>query len=341
MRTEIFRLDMPFHDELEFHRWDFGATDGKPSSARQDAALAEGGAGDDSGPKIVIISGIQGDQLNGPYISWKLIRYFRENPGVLKTGRIRIIPAANPLAINVSTPYWPFDLSNLNALFPGYEQGETTQRIAARLNVALEGHDWCISLAAAVERLKEIPQIRLYEPSHDAEPEARLFGLPLIWRRGSDHPLNRLLFAAQMGYGGMPTFAIHCGAPRRLNRFYADMTFLGVLRFLAGIGIIDESAIPASSTAEAPRGRLPFEGIRLSVDDNAMQSVRSPSAGLFVLENDLGHLVRRGDLIGVIADPATGEPAVDVLAPEDGLLVTVKLDPLTYEGELLARIAPV
>jgi predicted deacylase len=324
MRTEIFRLDMPFHDELEFYRWDFSAD-----------------AGSDDGPKIVVISGIQGDQLNGPYISWKLIRFFRENPAALRSGRIRIIPAANPLAINVSTPYWPFDLSNLNALFPGYEQGETTQRIAARLFSALEGHDWCVSLAAAVERLKEIPQIRLYEPSHGAEPHARLFGLPLIWRRSSHHPLDRLLFAAQMGAAGIPTFAIHCGAPRRLNRFYADMTFLAVLRFLAGIGMIDDAAIPESTAAQEPRGRLPFDGLRLSVDDDSVTEVRSPAAGLFVLENDLGRAVREGDLIGRVADPATGEPAVDVVAPHAGLLVTVKLDPLTYEGELLARVAPI
>ena len=42
-----------------------------------------------------------------------------------------VIPAVNVLGVNTRSRHWPFDGTDMNRMFPGYDGGETTQRIAA------------------------------------------------------------------------------------------------------------------------------------------------------------------------------------------------------------------
>ena len=52
--------------------------------------------------------------------------------------RVRILPAVNVLGLNTRSRLWPFDGSDLNRMFPGYDAGETTQRIASAVLAATE-----------------------------------------------------------------------------------------------------------------------------------------------------------------------------------------------------------
>ena len=47
---------------------------------------------------------------------------------------------------------------------------------------------------------------------------------------------------------------------------------------------------------------------------------------------------KKGELLGIIADPLTGNINERVTAPADGLLFTLREYPVVYPGSLLARI---
>lgn len=52
--------------------------------------------------------------------------------GLLNGGKsILVIPAANAFSMNIHKRFWPVDNTDVNRMFPGYDKGETTQRIAA------------------------------------------------------------------------------------------------------------------------------------------------------------------------------------------------------------------
>ena len=44
--------------------------------------------------------------------------------------KILIIPSCNPYSLNIQKRFWPIDNTDINRMFPGYDLGETTQRIA-------------------------------------------------------------------------------------------------------------------------------------------------------------------------------------------------------------------
>lgn len=308
MRTEFYNFDMPLHENLSFNKWEFEA------ESKTD------------GPRISFIAGLNGDELNGLYIAWKLIRYFRENPTALKKGSIRILPAANPIATNLASHEWPFDKSDLNKMFPGYDKGETIQRIAAILFNEIKDSDYIINFHTITEMVQELPQVRLFDPNHKFEELAKEFGLKLVWKRAATHPIQKTFFSAQMGSLGIPSFAIHLGAARRMNPYLAASTFDGILHFLKSLGVIEDSPPPPNTEI-------------LVCENHNLHEVYSPDAGLFMIETQLGAELKKGDILGRIIDPITGDEALRVESPVSGLLSTIRIHPLTYEGNLLARIA--
>lgn len=59
-----------------------------------------------------------------------------------------MIPAANALSANIHKRFWPVDNTDVNRMFPDYDKGETTQRIAADIFEAVSSYDCGIQLAS-------------------------------------------------------------------------------------------------------------------------------------------------------------------------------------------------
>ena len=85
-------------------------------------------------PRAVLVAGMHGNELNGVFVLARLAAFLKsvESGGQTQRlqGRIRVIPAVNVLGLNARARNWPFDNTDINRMFPGYHQGETTQRIA-------------------------------------------------------------------------------------------------------------------------------------------------------------------------------------------------------------------
>ena len=114
----------------------------------------------DNGKRISIVTGIHGDELEGQYICYEVIRRIKEHPECL-TGTVDIYPAMNPLGIDSVTRGIPgFDL-DMNRVFPGSEHGTMTEYIAHQIIQDLSGADLCVDIHASNIYLTEIPQIRI------------------------------------------------------------------------------------------------------------------------------------------------------------------------------------
>lgn len=68
-----------------------------------------------------------------------------------------MIPAANTLSMNIHKRFWPVDNADVNRMFPGYDKGEATQRIAADIFEAVSSYDYSIQLASFYLRGKFLP----------------------------------------------------------------------------------------------------------------------------------------------------------------------------------------
>lgn len=315
MREEILRLDLPLHEEARFRLLRYGPTRPK-------------------GPTVSIMSGLHGDEYNGPYICWRLARLLDDVedglvPGLKIRGAVRMVPAANPVGMNISERFWPFDETDLNRLFPGYDRGETAQRVARALFDALAECDYCLDIHSSNIFLKECAQVRLYEGGAKYADLARSFGLDVIWRRATTTPLVKTFFAWNVAQSGVPTFSLQVGSSVRINRFYADLTLRGIVRFLLEVGVL-----VGRPPLAAPDGR------NILVGPGGVVEVVARESGLFVIENELGTFVEPGEILGRLIDPVDPRPPIDIVAPRRGFLFTIRSHPLTYQGSLIARIAP-
>ena len=83
-------------------------------------------------PRICVVTGTHGDELEGQYVCFRLNRILAENPQFV-SGIVDIYPAVNPLGIDSITRGIPrFDL-DMNRIFPGDAKGTTEEVIAAKI----------------------------------------------------------------------------------------------------------------------------------------------------------------------------------------------------------------
>ena len=99
--------------------------------------------------RICIVTGIHGDELEGQYVCYELIRRIEAEKEKLK-GIVDIYPAINPLGIDSITRGIPmFDL-DMNRIFPGsLTDGALSEYVAARVVEDMDGADMAVDIHAS------------------------------------------------------------------------------------------------------------------------------------------------------------------------------------------------
>ena len=112
---------------------------------------------------LAVMGAIRGDEFQQMYTAAKLVQELSrlEAEGRLsKECGLLVIPCAGQFSMNVSRRFWPLDNTDINRMFPGYDKGETTQRLAWRIFEALKGYTYGIHLTSLYLPGDFIPHIR-------------------------------------------------------------------------------------------------------------------------------------------------------------------------------------
>ena len=111
-KTEIYTLGSPYREDLKITGYAFGQ--------EQKSAC--------------IVGSIRGNEVQQLYVCSQIVRKLEELEAAGKIAKdkgILVIPSINHHAMNIGKRFWPVDNTDINRMFPGYDLGETTQRIAA------------------------------------------------------------------------------------------------------------------------------------------------------------------------------------------------------------------
>src|SRR5215813_10338246 len=93
-----------------------------------------------SAPRALVTAGIHGDE--GPWGAWAIHNFLVQTSVSDLQGSLRVVPAANPLAMEADARNAPLDTLDLNRVFPGSADGSHTERLAAALVThAVDGAD--------------------------------------------------------------------------------------------------------------------------------------------------------------------------------------------------------
>lgn len=273
--------------------------------------------------RISIVTGTHGDELEGQYVCYELQRRIRETPECL-TGIVDVYPALNPLGIDSITRGIPaFDL-DMNRIFPGAENGSMPEYIAARIVDDLQGSDMVIDFHASNIFLKEIPQVRINTLSRDVlVPYAKKLNVDFIWVHAAATVLESTL-AYSLNSIGTPTLVVEMGVGMRITKDYGNQLVDGIFALMKDMGIW---------TGEATTPKEPIIS-----EDGEVSFINAGSSGVFVPAVEHWKDVKKGEHIGDILNPLTGEVAERILSPADGIVFTLREYPIVSEGSLIARI---
>ena len=149
MKKEIlFSMKSPYRDDFAIEGYQFG-----------------------SGEKTVAVVGaMRGDEIQQQYICAKLVAALKEleRKGKIADGKgILVIPSCNPFSMNVSKRFWAMDGTDINRMFPGYDKGETTQRIAAALFAQIKDYKYGIQMASFYMPGDFVPHVRMLQTGYE------------------------------------------------------------------------------------------------------------------------------------------------------------------------------
>lgn len=275
------------------------------------------------GPRISIVTGIHGDELEGQFVCYELQRRIQAERQKLK-GIVDVYPALNPMGIDTITRGIPgFDL-DMNRTFPGSSTGAVTEQIAGKVMEDLAGSDLVIDIHASNLFLREIPQVRISEETAETlVPYAKLLNVDLIWVHSAATVLRATL-AHSLNARGVKTLVVEMGVGMRVTPEYGKQLTDGIFNVMKFLGVWD--GYPENLSRSVCLG------------GSDVSYMNAPVSGVFLPSVLHQHLVQEGESIGQILDPLRGEVLADLKAPCGGLVFTLREYPIVDEGSLIARI---
>ena len=306
--TEIFTSELPVGEKLSIKRTRFEPLEKANNKIK----------------RISIVSGIHGDELEGQLVIYLLATWLKNNSDKLK-GIVDIYPSVNSLGVDSITRGFPLYDIDLNRAFPGSANEFLPGQVVFALANDVKGSDIAIDIHSSNIFLREIPQIRINkEFSKSTLPLAKELNCDFIWIHDAVTVLEST-FSHTMNSMGTKTLVVEMGVGMRLTKAYGHQLLLGILNLMKKEGII-----------ECKDDFIVREAFNSEVGE--VYYLNAPKSGLFVPALDHCAIIKKDEKIGDIVDPLTGAIHATLVAPNDGILFTLREYPVVYEGSLIARI---
>lgn len=273
--------------------------------------------------RICIVSGLYGDELQGQYICYEVIRRIKMNFDKL-TGIVDVYPSVNPMGLDSKNRMIPGSGMDMNTLFPGSKSGALGEYTASCLFDDMKLADVCIDVHASNLYVQEIPQVRMNNDKVDELlPIAECLNLDMIWIHPSTSVLQGSL-AYSLNQVGVKSMVIESGEAYNINQEYCNKIVDGLFVLMKHLGIWTGDTV------------IPKKAILVKDDDIAY--INSESSGIFIPNVKAHDRVKKGDEIGTIVSVITGSVEEIVNAPKDGIICSIRNYPVIEEGSLIARI---
>ena len=273
-----------------------------------------------------IVGAIRGNEVQQLYICSKLVQRLKEleQKGAIASGKcITVIPSVNHYSMNVGKRFWPSDNTDINRMFPGYNLGETTQRIAAGLFEAVKGYEYGIQLASFYIPGDFVAHVRMMDTGYQNASLANLFGLPYVVIR-KPRPIDTTTLNYNWQVWESNAFSVSTNKTDSIDEQSAQQAVSAILRFLNRMGIL----------------RYNCHGgfISSTIHEDELMSVVSDVPGIFLRRKNAGEEVQVGDVLAEIIDPLEGEIREQILAPSDGVIFFAHDEPLVMEHSTVFKL---
>lgn len=273
--------------------------------------------------RICIVSGLYGDELQGQYICYEVIKRIKMHYASL-TGIVDVYPSVNLMGLDSRTREVPGSGMDMNMLFPGSKSGALGEYTASCLFDDIQGSDVCVDVHASNLYIHEVPQVRMNNDKVDELlPIARCLNTDMIWIHPSTSVLNGSLVYS-LNQVGVKSVVIESGVAYRIDQKYCNQIVDGLFVLMKEMGIWQgETVVPKQNVVTA---------------DDDITYINAESSGIFIPNVCIYDQVKAGDEIGTIVNVITGSVEEVVQASANGMICSIRDYPVIEEGSLLARI---
>lgn len=303
-KETLFHLKSPYRDDLRIQGYRFG-----------------------KGEKAACIVGaLRGNEVQQLYVCSQIIKTLTElerRGHIVRDKEILVIPSVNSASLNISSRFWALDKTDINRMFPGYNLGETTQRIAAGLFENIKGYSYGIQFASFYMQGDFIPHVRMMDTGYQNPSLANLFGLPYVVIR-SPKPYDTTTLNYNWQIWETSAFSVYTSATDRIDEASAKQAVASVMRFLSRMGIIKY------------HGHSGY--IASVIYEKDLMPVKTKEAGIFRRLKQEGDDVRFGEVIAEIIDPYEGYVKMQIISPTDGVIFFAHNEPLVMENTAVFKI---
>lgn len=304
----LFTVEAPYRQSLPVKAWHFGDCEKK---------------------SLAVVGALRGNEIQQMYICSRLIRRLSEleESGSLHTEAfgMMIVPCANRFSMNEGRRFWAADNTDINRMFPGYEGGETTQRIAGRLFNAIDGYAYGVHVTSIYLPGNIMPHLRVMETGYEDINEGLAFGLPYVLVR-KPHPYDTTTLNYNWQIWNTCTFSLYTHETDVVDVDAADEAVDAVIRFMVSKGWCDADVGSGYYSRILP--------------ENVLRDILSTRGGLLLRETEPGESVEKGQLLGRIIDPCSGLTAEELFAPCSGKLFFAHKAHLISGHDVAFRILP-
>ncbi len=273
--------------------------------------------GKEDGPVLFLSAAAHGDEINGTEIIRRILASQSLND--IK-GTVIAVPIVNAYGFNTKSRYLP-DRRDLNRCFPGSSEGSLAARLAdVFIRDVVDQSTHGIDFHTGAINRTNWPQIRACLDDTEVSKMAKDFAAPVI--------LNEQLREGSLREycynNNVPIILFEGGEALRFQKNAIQSGFDGTLRVMAGLGMIDPSALPVPETNPQ------------YLKNNYW--VRAPQSGILITKKQLGESVEKNDVLGVITN-AFGQYSVDITASNAGVIIGATTSPLLNQGDAAYHIA--
>lgn len=293
---------------------------------REDLKIPEYIFGEKSENSAAIVGALRGNEVQQTYICANLVRIFTELTEQNKiTGHIKLMPCVNRYSMNVGKRFWASDNTDINRMFPGFSEGETTQRIADEVFEKVKNFKYGIQLASFYLPGEFLPHVRILKTMFTDTNNAADFGLPYVFI-AEPSPFDTATLNYNWQIWNTSAYSLYSKTTDRIDKLSADIIINSILNFLSRNKIINfdiETNTTRSDTS------IYYE--------KDLVSLLSPCGGILIHKVFSGEKINKEQILAEIIDPLSGKIKAVISSPKNGRIFYTHTSNLITEHEIVYR----
>lgn len=275
---------------------------------------------------VCIVGSSRGNEVQQLYCCTQLVKKIKqleEEKRIAEGHKILVIPSINPYSMNIQKRFWPTDNTDINRMFPGYDLGETTQRIADGVFKVISEYQYGVQFTSFYMPGEFVPHVRMMDEGYSTVDAAKMFGLPYVVIR-KVRPYDTATLNYNWQVWDTEAFSLYTTTTARIDQNGAGQAVLAVLNFLSAQGIVKYNG-PQIAESKV-------------VNDTDMVSVRTAKSGIFEALVNAGDHVKVGQPLANIIHPYDGEIMETLFAPINSQVFFIHDEPLIYANTAVIKL---